>query len=66
MKRDCPTAANQGRCTCTYEPCPRKGICCECIAYHRSSGEAPGCLFPAAVERTYDRSLRKLAESIRR
>jgi hypothetical protein len=52
MKRDCPTAANQGRCTCTYEPCPRKGICCECIAYHRSSGEAPGCLFPAAVERT--------------
>jgi len=44
-------------CTCTYEPCSRKGICCECIAYHRRSGELPGCLFPPEVERTYDRSV---------
>ena len=48
---------NEGICTCTYEPCSRKGICCECIAYHRRSGEIPGCLFPKDVERTFDRSI---------
>jgi hypothetical protein len=52
---------NKDNCTCTYEPCPRKGICCECIAYHRKLGEAPGCLFPPEVEKTYDRSLKRLA-----
>ena len=44
-------------CNCTYEPCPRKGICCECIAYHRRSDELPACFFPPGVERTYDRSI---------
>ncbi|TET29368.1 hypothetical protein E3J68_01860 [Candidatus Aerophobetes bacterium] len=44
-------------CSCTYEPCSRKGICCECIKYHWGAGELPGCLFPPEVERTYDRSL---------
>ncbi len=48
---------NLRRCTCTYEPCPRKGFCCQCIAYHRRMGEIPGCFFPPEVERTYDRSL---------
>jgi hypothetical protein len=46
------------RCNCTYEPCSRKGICCECLTYHWKNQELPACLFPAAVERTYDRSLR--------
>jgi hypothetical protein len=45
------------RCTCTYEPCSRKGLCCECIAYHWRYGELPGCLFPPEAERTYDRSI---------
>ena len=45
-------------CTCTYEPCPRKGNCCACIQYHWPSKEMPGCMFPAAAERKYDRSLR--------
>ncbi len=53
---ECNQKANLARCTCTYEPCPRKGICCECIAYHRKYDELPGCLFPPRVERTYDRS----------
>ncbi len=66
MKRECPTAANRTRCTCTYEPCSRKGVCCECIAYHRSLGEAPGCLFPTKDERSFDRSLRRLAVAVRR
>jgi len=44
-------------CTCTYEYCNKKGLCCECVAYHRQRGEIPGCFFPADAERTYDRSL---------
>ena len=50
-------------CNCTYSPCSRKGICCECIAYHRSKGEIPACFFDKAAERTYDRSFEKFLES---
>jgi hypothetical protein len=55
--RECSVQENLVRCNCSYEPCPRKGLCCECLAYHWSSRELPACLFPDAVERTYDRSL---------
>lgn len=55
--RNCTVEKNKKNCTCTYEPCSRKGVCCECIEYHRRSGELPGCLFPSAAERTYDRSV---------
>jgi len=54
---ECQLDANQDICTCTYEPCPRKGKCCECLSYHRQFNELPGCLFPPEVERTYDRSI---------
>jgi hypothetical protein len=53
---ECKQDQNRATCTCTYEPCSRKGLCCECIAYHRRHGELPGCVFPTEVERTYDRS----------
>ncbi|NLG80719.1 MAG: hypothetical protein GX492_13005 [Firmicutes bacterium] len=56
---ECNIKKNIETCTCTYEPCHRKGKCCECIAFHRASGELPGCLFPPSVERTYDRSSRR-------
>lgn len=56
---ECRQDKNIERCNCTYEPCSRKGVCCECLAYHWSQQELPACLFPAAVERTYDRSLRR-------
>lgn len=59
---ECNIKANLKNCTCTYEPCERKGKCCECIMYHRHSNELPGCLFPPKVERTYDRSRRRFAE----
>ena len=49
--------ANLKACNCTYEPCGRKGICCECISYHRRSGELPACFFSEEAERTYDRSI---------
>lgn len=59
---ECNQARNVAQCTCTYEPCPRKGICCECIAYHRAMNELPGCVFPPEVERTYDRSYERFAQ----
>ncbi|MEO0049811.1 MAG: DUF6485 family protein [candidate division WOR-3 bacterium] len=54
---ECNIKQNLSRCTCTYEPCSRKGRCCECIASHRQNNELPGCFFPPEVERTYDRSI---------
>jgi len=59
---ECTQQKNLAQCTCTYEPCSRKGKCCECIAYHRAHGELPGCLFPPEVERTYDRSIRRFVQ----
>ncbi|MBW3015652.1 hypothetical protein KY330_04480 [Candidatus Woesearchaeota archaeon] len=50
---------NLKNCNCTYEPCPRKGICCECIAYHKSMNQLPACFFPDDVEATYDRSFER-------
>ena len=56
--KDCTRIqANMKQCNCTYEPCPRKGNCCECLHYHRRAGELPACYFPNDVERTYDRSI---------
>lgn len=48
---------NLGICNCTYEPCSRKGLCCECVAYHRKNGELPACFFSKDFEKTYDRSI---------
>jgi len=54
---ECKQEENKAKCNCTYEPCDRKGICCECIAYHWRNKELPACLFPDDVEKTYDRSI---------
>jgi len=54
---ECKKEANKAKCNCTYEPCVRKGICCDCIAYHRDSGQLPACFFPNDIEKTYDRSI---------
>jgi hypothetical protein len=61
---DCKKETNMARCTCTYEPCSRKGVCCECISYHLRGGELPACAFPAAAERTYDRSMAHFARLV--
>lgn len=61
---DCPNLEkNESFCTCTYEPCSRKGKCCECVQYHLRMRELPACAFPTEVERTYDRSFRKFVET---
>ncbi len=57
MAQDCKKEReNRKLCNCTYEPCSRKGSCCECIAYHRGMRELPACLFDVKTERSYDRS----------
>ena len=54
---DCPNKEqNLAKCNCTY-PCDKKGLCCECIAYHKKLGELPACYFTAEQERTYDRTV---------
>ena len=47
------------KCNCTYS-CPRRGKCCECLAYHIRSGEFPACFFSKAAEASYDRSFSAL------
>ena len=60
---DCKKAVNAGSCSCTYSPCPRKGLCCECISYHKANDELPGCYFDAKAEKTYDRSIDSFIKS---
>jgi hypothetical protein len=50
---------NLAECTCTYS-CAKRGLCCECVAYHRNKGQIPGCFFSKAGEASYDRSVEKL------
>lgn len=53
---ECKQTKNKQHCNCTYEPCPRKGNCCECLQYHLECRQLPACCFPDSAERTYDRS----------
>ncbi len=59
---ECQVKVNKAGCNCTYEPCSRKGKCCQCLAYHLESQEVPACLFPPEVEATYDRSMARFVE----
>jgi hypothetical protein len=54
---------NMDRCNCSYQGCPRKGNCCECLHYHLAMDELPACCFPDDVERTYDRSFKRFIET---
>ncbi len=54
---ECNKSKNMKNCNCTYEPCSKKGICCECISYHMDLGEMPACFFPDDIEKGYDRSV---------
>ena len=60
---ECKIEQNKPNCNCTYEPCARKGICCECLHYHRKQGQLPACFFPDDVEKTYDRSIEKFIKT---
>ncbi|MDD5773698.1 MAG: DUF6485 family protein [bacterium] len=56
---ECRINQNTQNCNCTYEPCSRKGKCCECLVYHKRSDELPACFFSADIEKTYDRSIER-------
>lgn len=62
MKECANQKNNQASCTCTYN-CPRRGMCCECVLYHRSKAQIPGCFFTAEAERSYDRSVENFVKS---
>lgn len=61
---ECKKDKNMSMCNCSYNPCSRKGMCCECLTYHRKIRELPACLFPDDVERTYDRSYETFAQLV--
>ncbi len=52
-------------CNCTYAGCPRHGVCCECLAYHRPAAQLPACYFDAKGERTYDRSFENYLKNVK-
>ena len=61
---ECSQEKNLANCNCTYEPCSRKGICCECVSYHLRMRELPACCFPDDVERTFNRSFELFAQLV--
>lgn len=52
------------RCVCTYTSCAKRGVCCDCVAYHLKSRQVPGCFFPPSAEATYDRSFEHFARLV--
>lgn len=63
---ECTREINKQRCTCTYIGCDKRGYCCKCVEYHRALGQIPGCFFPPEAERSYDRSIKKFIESVKK
>ena len=62
---ECKDKHNLSFCNCTYEPCSRKGKCCDCLRYHLRNRQLPACCFPPAAERTYDRSFEHFARLVK-
>jgi len=57
---ECPRKEkNLSECSCHYdfEDCQRKGVCCECISYHRKLRQLPACYFNTKEELQGDRSI---------
>ena len=61
---ECKQTTIKKGCNCTYEPCSRKGICCDCIKYHLRNRELPACCFPDDAERTFNRSFEYFANLV--
>jgi hypothetical protein len=61
---ECRQTANSKRCSCSYTACGNRGICCDCISQHLKARQLPGCCFPEAAERTYDRSFEHFARLV--
>ncbi len=61
---DCKKEVNLEMCTCTYDSCPRMGVCCDCVSSHLKKRQIPGCFFPKEAEKTYDRSFEHFARLV--
>ena len=59
---ECKKDKNLENCNCSYS-CSKKGVCCECIAYHRDRNELPACYFSDDVEKTYNRSVENFVKN---
>jgi len=62
---ECRKEKNLKGCPCTYPGCARKGICCECVRYHRKRSELPACFFGKKAEAGFDRSIEAFVEENR-
>jgi len=62
---ECKKERNLEKCNCSYEPCGRKGTCCDCISFHLRMRELPACVFPQRAEATYDRSFEHFASLVK-
>jgi hypothetical protein len=61
---ECKKEKNLEHCNCSYEPCSRKGMCCDCLQYHIKMRQLPACAFTNDAERTYDRSFEHFARLV--
>ncbi|MEO0185008.1 MAG: DUF6485 family protein [candidate division WOR-3 bacterium] len=61
---ECNLDKNKKECPCTYNPCSRKGKCCDCLRYHLRHNELPACCFPPDIEKTYDRSFERFIKTV--
>jgi hypothetical protein len=59
---ECKSSDNKKNCNCSY-PCSKKGLCCECIIYHRRMNQIPACYFSNENEKSYDRSIENFITS---
>ncbi len=61
---ECKKDQNLDKCNCTYEPCSRKGVCCDCMTYHLKMRQLPACCFSDDAEKTFDRSFEHFARLV--
>ena len=44
-RKKCPNKKdNENYCPCTFTDCPRQGICCECLQYHKTIKFPTACI----------------------
>lgn len=63
---DCKKEENITGCICTAATCSKRGVCCDCVRYHRERNEIPGCFFSPVVEKTWDRSVENFIKTSKR
>lgn len=61
---ECKKTTNMDACSCSYSGCSRQGLCCDCLRYHLANRQLPGCCFPPAAEKTYDRGFEHFARLV--